>query len=139
MKRFLFVITTLLMIFTCISCEPKPTGGFNHIYKCQIDSAAICCGVDSFVIKSHWIQERINTYLADSATHKQELYTGVYLDCFTDSIGNDFIIDGGTILYDCDGVFITDLSVNDSMAVAIHETYSIHRLVHIVMGFLPNI
>lgn len=138
MKKILFTFICVFIALGWMGCKSRKYGQFTSHNHIEIDSAATCCGIDSFVIKSPWMQERINAYLADSAKHKQEFFTTLEYECFTDSIGNDYIIENRTRLYNCEGVMISDRTLNDSLA-HIWYTYPIHLLVQITMGLEPHI
>lgn len=134
----------VLLAFVCsfialgwMGCNSRKYGQFTSLNHIEIDSAATCCGVDSFVIKSPWMQERINAYLADSAKHKQEFFTTLKYECFTDSIGNDYIIENKTYLYDCEGILVTELGTGDGPRYPFG--YPINTLVSITMGLEPHI
>jgi len=137
MKKILFTFICAFIALGWMGCDSHKHGHFSSIYCIEIDSAATCCGIDSFVIKSPWIQERINAYLADSAKHKEELFSTIEYKCFTDSIGNDYIIENKIYLYDCEGVMVTVLGTSDGPLYP--WEYPMKTLVNIVMGLEPHI
>ena len=143
MRKIVFVLVCSFIALGCMGCEmnvqPEPPFfiGFNTV---EIDSAASCCGIDSFVIKSKWMQERINTFLADSARRKEELYTLLQFWYFTDSAGDGYFIENKHLLWDCEGRMLVDLELNGSIADSIHYYYNfpLREIVYIRLGLLPQ-
>ena len=97
-----------------ISCD-QPTGeiedtyppsGWADVYIIDIDSAVTCCDIDSFTIKSPWIQDHVNTLIADT-TRKYDLPTLLTIGHYVDGNKNDYFIEqyesNRNRLYDCDG------------------------------------
>ena len=62
--------------------EPLPPSGWADVYIIDIDSAVTCCGIDSFTIKSPWIQDHVNTLIADT-TKKYDLPTDLIIEHYT--------------------------------------------------------
>ena len=93
--------------------EPQPD--FTYYNTISIDSTATACGIDSCVLYLPWLNDKINTFLKDSAERKQNMETHLKIDVFVYDIpGNDekayyfsdYIEDEnttGTIWHNCDG------------------------------------
>ena len=91
---------------------------FEHYDTIYIDSTATACGIDSCVLYLPWLNDKINTFLKDSAERKQNMETHLKIDVFVYDIpGNDekayyfsdYIEDEnttGTIWHNCDGDII---------------------------------
>ena len=88
---------------------------FEQYDTIYIDSTATACGIDSCVLYFPWLNDKINTFLKDSAERKQNMETHLKIDVFVYDIpGNDekayyfsdYIEDKntiGTIWHNCDG------------------------------------
>ena len=85
---------------------PLPSSGWADVYIIDIDSAVTCCGIDSFTIRSPWIQDHVNTLIADT-TKKYDLPTDLTIEHYIDSNNQDFFIEqyewDRNRLYDCEG------------------------------------
>lgn len=83
-----------------------PPSGWSDVYIIDIDSAVTCCSIDSFTIKSPWIQDHVNTLIADT-TRKYDLPTLLTIGHYVDGNKNDYFIEqyesNRNRLYDCDG------------------------------------
>ena len=165
MRKIYFAFICSFILFGWMGCEKKkkknlrlsrnktadgsdssnqcefPYLNFQKFFAVEVDSAASCCGIDSFAIKSPWMQERINTFLADSARLKEELYTSLQFDYFTDSLGTDYILENKFILRNCEGTLLVDFEDNDSIINAIYynDHLPIYTLAFIEIGLIPNI
>ena len=161
MRKIIFALVCSFIAFGWIGCEMetpslrlsrnKTTNGsdvinqheiphFHEYFVVEIDSALSLCGVDSIAIKSPWIQDCMNSLLADSVQLKQQVYTTILeLQCFTDSLGDDYIIKNKRLLYDCNGTLIENLDMNDSISdVVWGSTYlAIYDLAYIEIGLMP--
>ena len=108
----------VLLAFVCsfialgwMGCEPKPDPDQNQdpevptiLTEVLIDSAYTCCGIDSFAIKSPWVQQEINRFMTDTAIGFSEFLT---IDYATDGNGDYYFIEQYSYhinrLYDCSG------------------------------------
>ena len=63
--------------------EPLPPSDYADVYIIEIDSTITCCGIDSFTIKSPWIQDHVNTLIADT-TKKYDLPTDLIIEYYVD-------------------------------------------------------
>lgn len=112
------ICIVLTMLIACIATGCKPNGNTTppeifdgnrlDLFKVKIDSATACCGMDSFTIKSPWLQQCIHSYLADSTTLKQSIMVPYYIVKLQDeSTGDDYIwivvINEWFTLYNCNG------------------------------------
>ena len=143
MRKIVFAFVCSFIALGWMGCESKVQPvppGFILFDMIEVDSLASCCGIDSFTIKSPWMQERINTFLADSTRRKNELYTLLQFDFFTDTLGTDYILENKFILRDCEGTLIVDFEDNDSIINAIYynDHLPIYTLAYIELGLIPN-
>ena len=129
------VLMGLVAAFVMVGCDRPFVGGMDHIYSVRIDSAATCCGIDSFVIKSPWAQEKINTFLADSADRKKSLVSDFRMSLCRDSVGDDFIwieTEWKYSFYTCCGDTLPKKELNGYLG----DEY-IKELVEISIGLIP--
>ena len=63
--------------------ESLPPSDYADVYIIEIDSTITCCGIDSFTIKSPWIQDHVNTLIADT-TKKYDLPTDLIIEYYVD-------------------------------------------------------
>ena len=144
MRKIVFVLVCSFIALGWMGCErnvqPEPPFfiGFNTV---EIDSAASCCGIDSFAIKTPWMQERINTFLADSTQRKRQLYTLLQFQYFSDSLGNGYFIENKHLLRDSEGTMLVDLGLNEDVADSIHYYYDfpLKEIVNIRLGLTYHV
>lgn len=123
------ICIVLTMLIACIATGCKPNGNTTppeifdgnrlDLFKVKIDSATACCGIDSFTIKSPWLQQCIHSYLADSTTLKQSIMVPYYIVKLQDeSTGDDYIwivtYQEKFTLYNCAGDTIQHCDANDT-------------------------
>jgi hypothetical protein len=143
MRKIIFAFVCSFIALGWLGCEgnvqPAPPG-FIDCNRIEIDSAASCCGIDSFVIKSPWMQERINSFLADSAERKNKLYTWLEFQCFTDTLGTDYILENKYLLRDCEGTLLVDFEDNQSLIDVIYHcgNFRFYSLVFMKLGLIPQ-
>ena len=121
--------------------EPLPPSGWADVYIIDIDSAVTCCGIDSFTIKSPWIQDHVNTLIADT-TKKYDLPTDLIIEHYIDNNNNDFFIEqyswDRNRLYDCEGNILEEKEGYYVIELPKDaEEYKI--IVEVSIGRFPNI
>ena len=121
--------------------EPLPPSGWADVYIVDIDSTITCCGIDSFTIKSPWIQDHVNTLIADT-TKKYDLPTDLIIEHYIDSNNDDFFIEqyGWDMnrLYDCDGNILEEKEVYN--VIELPKDAEEHKIiVEVSIGRFPNI
>ena len=121
--------------------EPLPPSGWADVYIIDIDSAITCCGIDSFTIKSPWIQEHVNTLIADT-TKKYDLPTDLIIEHYIDSNNDDFFIEqygwDRNRLYDCDGNILEEKEGYN--VIELPKDAEEHKIiVEVSIGRFPNI
>ena len=121
--------------------EPLPPSGWADVYIIDIDSAVTCCGVDSFTIKSPWIQDHVNTLIADT-TKKYDLPTDLIIEHYIDSNNDDFFIEqygwDRNRLYDCDGNILEEKEGYN--VIELPKDAEEHKIiVEVSIGRFPNI
>ena len=121
--------------------EPLPPSGWADVYIIDIDSAITCCGIDSFTIKSPWIQDHVNTLIADT-TKKYDLPTDLIIEHYIDSNNNEFFIEqygwDRNRLYDCDGNILEEKEGYN--VIELPKDAEEHKIiVEVSIGRFPNI
>ena len=121
--------------------EPLPPSGWADVYIVDIDSTITCCGIDSFTIKSPWIQDHVNTLIADT-TKKYDLPTDLIIEHYIDSNNDDFFIEqygwDRNRLYDCDGNILEEKEVYN--VIELPKDAEEHKIiVEVSIGRFPNI
>lgn len=121
--------------------EPLPPSGWADVYIIDIDSAITCCGIDSFTIKSPWIQDHVNTLIADT-TKKYDLPTDLIIEHYIDSNNDDFFIEqygwDRNRLYDCDGNILEEKEGYN--VIELPKDAEEHKIiVEVSIGRFPNI
>lgn len=120
---------------------PLPPSGWADVYDVDIDSAATCCGVDSFTIKSPWIQDHVNTLIADT-TKKYELPTLLTIEHYVDSNNNDYFIEqydwDRNRLYDCEGNILEEKDGFHLIQLP-QDAEKYEMIVYIEIGRTPHI
>lgn len=121
--------------------EPLPPSGWADVYIIDIDSAITCCGIDSFTIKSPWIQEHVNTLIADT-TKKYELPTDLTIEHYIDSNNQDFFIEqyswDRNRLYDCEGNILEEKEGYYVIELP-RDAEEYKTIVNVSIGQFPNI
>ena len=120
---------------------PLPPSGWADVYIIDIDSAVTCCGIDSFTIKSPWIQDHVNTLIADT-TKKYDLPTDLIIEHYIDSNNDDFFIEqygwDRNRLYDCDGNILEEKEGYN--VIELPKDAEEHKIiVEVSIGRFPNI
>ena len=113
MKRFYFFLFCAFIALGWVGCEPKPgpdpepepeQGVPTNLTAVLIDSAYTCCGIDSFAVKSPWVQQEINRFMTDTAIGFSDFLT---IDYAVDGNGDYYFIEQYSYhidrLYDCSG------------------------------------
>ena len=109
MKKILFIFICVFIALGWMGCDKRRPlyGPGRHVF---IDSTLRACEMDSFLINSPWMQNRINTCID---TARADIYppTELVFCHFIDKDSNDFFIHyiggvGPGWLYDCEGNFI---------------------------------
>lgn len=121
--------------------EPLPPSGWADVYIVDIDSTITCCGIDSFTIKSPWIQDHVNTLIADT-TKKYDLPTDLIIEHYIDSNNDDFFIEqygwDRNRLYDCDGNILEEKEGYN--VIELPKDAEEHKIiVEVSIGRFPNI
>ena len=121
--------------------EPLPPSGWADVYIVDIDSTITCCGIDSFTIKSPWIQDHVNTLIADT-TKKYDLPTDLIIEHYIDSNNNEFFIEqygwDRNRLYDCDGNILEEKEGYN--VIELPKDAEEHKIiVEVSIGRFPNI
>lgn len=121
--------------------EPLPPSGWADVYIVDIDSTITCCGIDSFTIKSPWIQDHVNTLIADM-TKKYDLPTDLIIEHYIDSNNDDFFIEqygwDRNRLYDCDGNILEEKEGYN--VIELPKDAEEHKIiVEVSIGRFPNI
>lgn len=121
--------------------EPLPPSGWADVYIVDIDSTITCCGLDSFTIKSPWIQDHVNTLIADT-TKKYDLPTDLIIEHYIDSNNDDFFIEqygwDRNRLYDCDGNILEEKEGYN--VIELPKDAEEHKIiVEVSIGRFPNI
>ena len=132
-----------------ISCD-QPTGeiedtyppsGWADVYIIEIDSTVTCCGIDSFTIKSPWIQDHVNTLIADT-TKKYDLPTDLTIEHYIDSNNQDFFIEqyswDRNRLYDCEGNILEEKEGYYVIELP-KDAQEYKMIVEVSIGRFPNI
>ncbi len=113
MRKIIFVFVCVFIALGWVGCNnplPKEPHLVREVY---VDSTLTACGMDSFLIKSPWMQEHINTFIETNANIRCASIT-LSIEYFKDKDGNDFFIEGSYKecspgrLYDCEGNFLEE-------------------------------
>ena len=112
-KHVLLAFIGAFIALGWVGCEPKPGPGPDPepepdvptiLTEVLIDSAYTCCGIDSFAIKSPWVQQEINRFMTDTAIGFSDFLT---IDYAVDGNGDYYFIEQYSYhinrLYDCSG------------------------------------
>lgn len=116
MKKILFTFICAFIALGWVGCKSTSGNGLHEVYYVYIDSTLTACGMDSFLIKSPWVQEHIHDFIDYMDT------SIIYYDCiakyeirhFMDKDSNDFFIDNVGYgwdpgrLFDCEGNIIEE-------------------------------
>ena len=145
-----------------------PQPDFTYYNTISIDTTATACGIDSCVLYLPWLNDKINTFLKDSAERKQDIVSSMEIEMFVymdkmDSTQNtyyccrldDYIRLGmGTLWFNCEGdtIWIDPgwLKSEDTNMLSPADVYFIHimnqqctekehkQLAYILLGLFPN-
>ena len=121
--------------------DPLPPSGWADVYIVDLDSTITCCGIDSFTIKSPWIQDHVNTLIADT-TKKYDLPTDLIIEHYIDSNNDDFFIEqygwDRNRLYDCDVNILEEKEGYN--VIELPKDAEEHKIiVEVSIGRFPNI
>ena len=120
---------------------PLPSSGWADVYIIDIDSAVTCCGIDSFTIRSPWIQDHVNTLIADT-TKKYDLPTDLTIEHYIDSNNQDFFIEqyewDRNRLYDCEGNILEEKEGYNVIELP-EDAEEYKTIVNVSIGRFPNI
>ena len=114
MRKIFFAIICSLIALGWVGCDSTTGGGVHEVYEVYIDSTLTACGMDSFLIKSPWMQEHINGFIDYMDTLRHWPVTTYEVQYFMDKDSNDFFIDNVGYgwypgrLYDCEGNIIDE-------------------------------
>jgi hypothetical protein len=101
MRKIFFVFVCSFIALGWVGCEPKPgpnpepdpepdTGVPTITPFFWMDSVRSCCGMDSFAVKTPWVQREINRFMADTALDMTSTLT---IDYITDENGDYYLIE----------------------------------------------
>ena len=147
MKKILFTFICSFIALGWVGCKSTSGNGLREVYYVYIDSTLTACGMDSFLIKSPWIQEHIHAFI-DYMDTSITYYDGIAnyeIRHFMDKDSNDFFIDNIGYgwdpgrLFDCEGNIIEEkepweLLLNDRDILV-----GPRRVVNIGIGTIMNI
>ena len=113
MRKIIFVFVCVFIALGWVGCNNPLPKGPHLVREVYVDSTLTACGMDSFLIKSPWMQERINTFIntANRNAYPPEV---LLIHHFLDKDSVDYFIEGATggsspgRLYDCEGNFIEE-------------------------------
>ena len=114
MRKIFFAIICSFIALGWVGCDSTTGGGVHEVYEVYIDSTLTACGMDSFLIKSPWMQEHINGFIDYMETLRHWDVTTYEVQHFMDKDSNDFFIDNVGYgwypgrLYDCEGNIIDE-------------------------------
>ena len=63
MRKIIFVFVCVFIALGWVGCNNPLPKGPHLVREVYVDSTLTACGMDSFLIKSSWMQERINTFI----------------------------------------------------------------------------
>ena len=113
MRKIFFAIICSFIALGWVGCNNPLPKGPHLVREVYVDSTLTACGMDSFLIKSPWMQEHINTFIETNANIRCASIT-LSIEYFKDKDGNDFFIEGSYKecspgrLYDCEGNFLEE-------------------------------
>ena len=113
MRKIFFAIICSFIALGWVGCNNPLPKGPHVVREVYVDSTLTACGMDSFLIKSPWMQEHINTFIETNANIRCASIT-LSIEYFKDKDGNDFFIEGSYKecspgrLYDCEGNFLEE-------------------------------
>ena len=114
MRKIFFAIICSFIVLGWVGCDSTTGGGVHEVYEVYIDSTLTACGMDSFLIKSPWMQEHINGFIDYMDTLRHWNVTTYEVQHFMDKDSNDFFIDNMGYgrnpgrLYNCEGNLIEE-------------------------------
>ena len=147
MKKILYTFICAFIALGWMGCKSTSGNGLHEVYYVYIDSTLTACGMDSFLIKSPWIQEHIHAFI-DYMDTSITYYDGIAnyeIRHFMDKDSNDFFIDNIGYgwdpgrLFDCDGNIIEE---NEPWELLLNERDVLdgpRRVVNIRIGISMNI
>ena len=124
-KHVLFAFIGAFIALGWVGCEPKPDPDPEPepdvptiLTEVLIDSAYTCCGIDSFAVKSPWVQQEINRFMTDTAIGFSDFLT---IDYAVDKNGDYYFIEqyGWEInrLCDCSGNILKEINAYNEIYV----------------------
>lgn len=125
MKKILFAFIGAFIALGWVGCEPKPDPDQNQDPEVPtvtayfwMDSVQACCGIDSFAVKSPWVQQEISRFMADSVLDFTATLT---IDYAVDKNGDYYFIEqyGWEInrLCDCSGNILKEINAYNEIYV----------------------
>lgn len=143
-KHVLFAFIGAFIALGWAGCEPKPgpdpepepdvptvTAYF------WMDSVQACCGIDSFAVKSPWVQQEISRFMADSVLDFTATLT---IDYAVDENGDYYFIEQYSYhinrLYDCSGNVLKEVEdvTNEIQSDLDFDVVDYGQIVMIVCG-----
>jgi hypothetical protein len=141
MKSAIKIMLLAIAAIITICCDQPNTDCWTDVYIVDIDSTVICCGIDSFTIKSPWIQDHVNTLIADT-TKKYDLPTDLIIYHYIDRNNNDFFIEqygwDRNRLYDCEGNILEEKEGYNIIELP-KDAEAYKTIVEVSIGRFPNI
>ena len=113
MKQVVFLFFISLIVLGWVGCESKINSQDPYNVSIYIDSTLTACGMDSFLIKSPWMQDYINDFIDTVQTN--HLGTCILIIAHVvDNDGNDYFLDRASSsrgigrLFDCEGNLLVE-------------------------------
>lgn len=147
MKKILYTFICAFIALGWMGCKSTSGNGLHEVYYVYIDSTLTACGMDSFLIKSPWVQEHIHAFIEymDTSIIYYDGIADYEIKHFMDKDSNDFFIDNIGYgwdpgrLFDCDGNIIEE---NEPWELLLNERDVLdgpRRVVNIRIGISMNI
>ena len=95
MRKIFFAIICSFIALGWVGCNNPLPKGPHLVREVYVDSTLTACGMDSFLIKSSWMQERINTFIntANRNAYPPEV---LLIHHILDKDSVDYFIEGAT-------------------------------------------
>ena len=147
MKKILYTFICAFIALGWVGCKSTSGNGLHEVYYVYIDSTLTACGMDSFLIKSPWIQEHIHAFI-DYMDTSITYYDGIAnyeIRHFMDKDSNDFFIDNIGYgwdpgrLFDCEGNIIEEKEPWELLLNERDVLDGPRRVVNIRIGISMNI
>jgi len=147
MKKILYTFICAFIALGWVGCKSTSGNGLHEVYYVYIDSTLTACGMDSFLIKSPWVQEHIHAFI-DYMDTSITYYDGIAnyeIRHFMDKDSNDFFIDNIGYgwdpgrLFDCEGNIIEEKEPWELLLNERDVLDGPRRVVNIRIGISMNI